>query len=83
MGELGCADESAIEDLDAVVNFVLLADATKDGDGVGNCWFVDNDLGEATLESSVLFDVLAILGQGGRAYTPELSTSEERFKQVR
>ena len=64
------------------MHLILLADASKDVDGLGYAGFVDDDLGESTFQSSVRLDVLAVLREGRRADAALLATSEKRLEEV-
>ena len=46
------ADKGTVENSDTVMHFVLLTDAAKDGDSLGDGRFVDDNLRETALKSS-------------------------------
>lgn len=82
MGECGRLDQSAVVDANTVVDLVLLANTTEDADGFGDGGLVDDDLGKPTLERGILFDILAVLCEGGGADTAKLATGQEGLEQV-
>src|SRR5687767_8442767 len=65
-----------------MVAVVSLFETTQNGDCLRNTWFLDHDLLESSFESSVLLDVLAVLGEGRSTDTMELTTSEHGLEQV-
>ena len=66
-------DESTIQDLHAMMNFILFAEATKDADGLGDAGLVDQDLCKLSLQSSISPDLLLILCQSHCANAAKLS----------
>ncbi|SPT55496.1 Protein of uncharacterised function (DUF3170) [Schaalia odontolytica] len=65
-----------------MVGLVLGGDTTQDRDGILNRRFADEHLLEAALERRVLFDVLAILVESGRAYHAQLTAGEHGLEHV-
>mmetsp|Transcript_18459 Transcript_18459/g.58104 ORF Transcript_18459/g.58104 Transcript_18459/m.58104 type:complete len:705 (-) Transcript_18459:244-2358(-) len=80
--ELGGGDEGRVEDADAVVGLVPLAEAAQDGDRRLDRGLADLDLLEAPLEGAVALDVLAVLVVRRRADDAELAAREERLEEV-
>ena len=66
-----------------MVRLVALAQAAQDGDRVFDGRFADHDRLEAPLERGVLFDVLAVFVERGRADRVQLAASEHRLQQIR
>ena len=56
-----------IGDLHAVIILIVMRDAAQDGDAVLDGRFVHRNRLETALQSGVLFDVLAVFGEGRRA----------------
>ena len=46
-----------------MVDFVLLADTTENGNRLRNRGLIDDDLSETTLKCGILLDVLVVFGQ--------------------
>ena len=66
VGEVCRSHKCLVSDGDAVVRFVLVADALQNFNGVGNRWLFNLDWLEATLKCRIFFEVLAVLiGCGG------------------
>ena len=65
-----------------MMDFVFLANPTKNADCVGHRGFVDDHLSEPTFEGGILLNVLAVFREGGGTDTTKLSTSQERFEQI-
>src|ERR1700682_5448623 len=83
MREHGRGHEGRVLDLDLVVDLVLLLEAPEDGDGVLHRRLLDHDGLEAALEGGVLFDVLAVLVEGGGAHAAELAARQGRLEDIR
>src|SRR5690606_32172163 len=66
VGEVRRGDEGGVGDGHLVVRLVAVAQALEDLDRVRDRGLVDLDRLEAALERGVLFDVLAVLLEGGR-----------------
>ena len=64
------------------MDLITLLQAAQDRDRVLKVRLVDHDLLEATLERGILFDVLAILGQRGRADAVQFAAGERRLEHV-
>lgn len=60
MGKRRGGYQCTVQYPDSMVNLILLANATKDANRFRNGRFIDQDLGEATLEGSILLNVLAV-----------------------
>ena len=81
--ELGGGDQGGVLDADALVmGFVARLEAAEDGDRVFDVRLADEDGLEAALEGGVLFDVLAVFVERGRADAAELAAGEGRLEQV-
>ena len=80
--ELSSTDEGAVVDSDTVMDFVLLANASKDGDRLRYGRLVHDDLCESTFQSGVLLDVLSVFCEGGGTNAPKLSAGEEGLEKV-
>ena len=65
-----------------MVHFVLLLQSTQDGDGFGQCRFVDQDLLESSFECLVLFDVFAVFTQRGSTDAVQLTAGQHGFQEV-
>jgi len=65
-----------------VVDLVALLEAPQNGDGVFDAGLVDDDRLEAALEGGVLFDVLAVLVEGGGADAVQFAAGEHRLEKV-
>ena len=75
-------DERGVLDADAVVHLVALLQAAQDGDGVLHARFVHDHGLEAALQRGVLFDVLAVLVERGRADGAQFAARELGLEQV-
>ena len=82
VGELGGLDERAVLDAHAVMGLVALLEATQDGDGVFHGRLVHEHGLEAPRERGILFDVLAVFVQGGRAHAAQLAAGERGLDHV-
>ena len=82
IAENGGGHQARILDADAVMDFVALAQAAQNRDGVFNRRLVDQNGLKAAFESGVLFDVLAIFVEGGRADAVQLAASQHGLEQV-
>jgi len=82
VAELGRGDDGAIGDGHAMVHFVALLEATKNGDGVFLAWFVDQHLLEATLQGGILLDVLAVFIESSGTYAVQLAARQGRLEHV-
>ena len=58
--EGGCGDDGRVFDAHAVMHLVFLLQAAKDGDGVFDIGFANENNLETALESRIFFDVLAV-----------------------
>mmetsp|Transcript_7365 Transcript_7365/g.23553 ORF Transcript_7365/g.23553 Transcript_7365/m.23553 type:complete len:340 (-) Transcript_7365:337-1356(-) len=77
----GC-DERVVLDGHAVVDLVLLLEAAQDRNSVLSAGLFHEHRLEAARQGSVLFDVLAVLVQGGRADAAQLAARERRLEDV-
>ncbi len=82
VGQLGRADDGAVGDAHAVMDLVLLFQATQDGDGVLNGRLADHDRLEAALQGGILLDVLAVLVERGGANGAQLAAGQGRLQHV-
>ena len=82
VGERRGGDESAVVDAHAVVDLVALLESAEDGYRVLNGRLVDGHGLETALERGVLFDVLAVLVERGRADTVQLAPCKHRLEEV-
>ncbi len=80
--QLGGSDDRGVGDIDAVVHFVALLEATQDGDGVLFGRLIDNHLLEAAFQRGVLFHILTILVQRGGTDTVQLATRQRGLEHV-
>ena len=63
MRKLSGTDEGTVENAYTVMDFVLLADTTENGNRLRNRGLIDDDLIETTLKCGILLDVLVVFGQ--------------------
>ncbi len=70
-------------DANAVMNLVPLPQPAQDADGVFDGRLADDDRLEPPLERRVLFDVLPVFVERGRADRVELASREHRLEHVR
>ena len=82
VGQRRSGHESAIGNHHFVVCLVALLQSAKDRHGVLHAGLSHENLLEPTLESGVLFDVLAILIQGGRADQAKLTPGEHGLQHI-
>ena len=82
VGELGCSHQSRVGDTHAVVDLVLLLDATQDGDGVLHRGLVDHDRLETPGKSRILLDVLAVLVERRGTDGMQLATGKGGLQDV-
>ena len=80
--QLGRGDDRAVGNVHAVVDLVALLEPAQDRDGVFHVRLVDQHLLEAALQRGVLFDVLAIFIERGRADAVQLAARQRRFEHV-
>jgi len=82
--ELGRCDEGRILDLHALVmGLVAGLEPTEDRDRVFDARLANHHGLESPLQGGILFDVLAVLVERGRADAPQLAAGECRLEQVR
>ena len=65
------------------MDFVALLESAEDGDGILDRGLADHHRLETTLEGGVLFDVLAVFVERGRADGAQFAAGELGFEQVR
>ena len=65
-----------------MVDFIALLEATQNRDRVFHRWLADHHGLETALQRGILFDVLAVFIERGRADGPQLSASELGLEQV-
>ncbi len=75
-------DERRVENADAVVDLVALLQAAQDGDGVLHARLVHDHRLETAFQGGVLFDVLAVLVERGRADGAQFAARELGLEQV-
>lgn len=75
-------DDRVVGDLDAVEDLVPRLQTTQDGDGVLHGRLLHQNGLEAALERRVLFNVLPVLVQRGRADAVQLAAREHRLEQI-
>ncbi len=83
VGEHGGGDQRGVLELHAVVDLVALAQAAQDADGVFDGRLADIHRLKPPLERRVLFDVLLILVERGRANGVQLAARQHRLQHVR
>ena len=81
-GHLDRGLDRVVRDLDAMMRLVAVAQALEDGDCVLSGRLVDLHGLEAALERGVLFDVLAVFIQRGRADDLHLAAAQRGFQDV-
>jgi hypothetical protein len=82
MRERRRSDDRRVGDVDAVVHFVALLQSAEDGDRVLDRRLIDQHLLKAPLERCVLFDVLAVFIERGRANAMQLAARERGLEHV-
>ena len=82
VGERSGGDERAVVDAHAVEHLVALLEAAEDGYRVLHRRLVHLHGLEAALKRGVLFDVLAVLVERGRADAVQLAAGEHRLEEV-
>ena len=75
-------NQCAVVNLHAVIHFVTLLEPTENGYGVLNRRLVYHDGLETPLQRGVLFDVLPVLVERGRAYAVQLAARQHGLQQV-
>ena len=76
-------DDRSIGDAHAVMHFVLLLQAAQDRDRVLDRWLADIHRLETPLERSILFDVLAVFIERGRADAAQFAARQRGLQHVR
>ena len=76
VAQLGRRHDGRIGDVHTVVDFVFFLQTAQDGDGGFHRRLADQDFLEATLQSGVLFDVLAVFIERGRPHTMQLASGQ-------
>ncbi len=82
VGERRRGDKRVVVDANAVIDLIALLQAAQDGNGVLDRRLVDLHGLEAALEGGVLFDILAVLVERGRADAVQLAASQHRLEEV-
>ena len=82
MAQLGRRDNCAVGNGHLVVHLVALFKATQDGDGVLFTRLIHQYFLETPLQRGILFDVLTVLVEGGRAHTMQLTASQSRLEHI-
>ena len=82
VGEGGGGDDGTVGDLHAVVDLVALLQAAEDGHSVLHGGLVDQNGLEAALQSGILFDILAVLVEGGGTNAVQLTAGQHGLEQV-
>ena len=75
-------NQRVIADCHLVVRLVTLLQATQDGDGVFHARLAHEHLLETAFQCRILFDVLAVLVQRGRADQAQLATGQHRLQHI-
>ncbi|MGF6814550.1 hypothetical protein OKW33_001356 [Paraburkholderia atlantica] len=75
-------DDRRVGDVDAVVQFIALLQTAQDRDGRLDRRFVHQHLLEAALERGILFDVLAVFVERGRADAVQFTARQSRLQHV-
>ena len=83
VGQRGGRDQRAVGDADAVMLFVLVLEAAQDRDGVLDRRLGHEDRLEAPRQRRILFDMLAVLVERGRADAMQLAARQRRLQQIR
>ena len=78
----GGGDQRGVLNADAVVHLVALLESAQDAHRVLHGWLAHVDLLEATLQCGILFDVLAVLVQGGGTDQAQLTSGQQRLDHV-
>src|ERR1700692_2675006 len=80
----GCSgDDCRIFDAYAMMNFVALFQAAKNGDGVFNVGLADENNLEAAFERGIFLDVFTVFVERGRANGAQFAASERRLEHIR
>ena len=82
VAQLSGGHNGRVGDLHTVVHFVFLLQAAQDGNGCLYRRFTDQNLLETALQSSVFFDVLAVLIQRGRAHAVQLAPCQSGLEHI-
>ena len=82
LGQNRCLLADFVRNRDAVEGLVVAADAAQDGGSVRDGRLVDGDRLESALQRGVLFDILAVLGVGGRTDDLNLTARQRRLEYV-
>ena len=80
--EHGRSDDCRVRDLDAMMHFVTLFQPAQDGDRVLDRRLFDEHLLETPFERCILFEVLAVFVERGRADAMQFATSQCRLQHV-
>jgi len=80
IGQVGSSDHGLVGDRHTMVGLVPVTQALQDLDRVGQRWLLNLDRLEPPLESSVFFEVLAVLVERRSAYGLQLPTGEHRLQ---
>ena len=75
-------DDGRVGNIHAVVDLVFFFQAAQDGDGVFHRRLIHLHLLEAPLQGRVLFDVFAVLIQGGGADAMQIAARQRRLKHI-
>ena len=79
----GCGgNQRVIADCHLMVRLVTLFQATQDGDGVFHARLAHEHLLETAFQCRILFDVLAVLVQRGRADQAQLATGQHGLQHI-
>ena len=82
VGQGGGGNDGAVLNFYAVIDLVALFQTAQDGDGVLHRGLGHHDRLEAALQRGVLFDILAVLVEGGGTNAVQLTPGQHRFEQV-
>ena len=75
-------DQRRIGDVDPVMHLVAFLQASENRDRIFDRWFADQHLLEASLERGILFDVLPVFIQRGRADAVQLAAGQGRLEHI-
>ena len=65
-----------------MVNLIPLFQSTQNGDGILHAWLGNQHRLESSFQSGILFDILAVLVEGGRTDTVQLAAGKHWLEQV-
>ena len=75
-------DQGGILDAHAVMHFIPLSQSAQDRDRVLDRWLIDEHRLKAPFQRGILFDVLAIFIERGRADAMQFAASQHRLQEI-